>query len=149
MWIFSQEQPLIWWIYFPKCCPEQYGVSWPLNVAVSLPLLLDLPISLMPCVTCPPLSSSRVAPNILRRWFNWPDRADWTFQQVIGGGAVGLAIARKLASRDGTSTLLIERNSHVGMETSSRNSEVRRTDNLWNPKSGLCWKNEGEKEEID
>jgi hypothetical protein len=43
---------------------------------------------------------------------------------VIGGGAVGLAIARQLAARDGTSTVLIERNGGVGMETSSRNSEV-------------------------
>jgi L-2-hydroxyglutarate oxidase LhgO len=45
-------------------------------------------------------------------------------EQVIGGGAVGLAIARQLAARDGTSTILIERNGGVGMETSSRNSEV-------------------------
>jgi 2-hydroxyglutarate dehydrogenase len=37
---------------------------------------------------------------------------------------VGLAIARKLAQRDGTSTVLIERNGAVGMEISSRNSEV-------------------------
>ena len=44
--------------------------------------------------------------------------------QVIGGGAVGLAIARQLAARDGTSTVLIERNGAVGIETSSRNSEV-------------------------
>ncbi|PQE31662.1 FAD dependent oxidoreductase protein [Rutstroemia sp. NJR-2017a WRK4] len=50
-------------------------------------------------------------------------QADFT-HAVIGGGAVGLAIARKLAARDGTSTLLLERNSAVGMETSSRNSEV-------------------------
>ena len=44
--------------------------------------------------------------------------------QVIGAGAVGLAIARKLAERDGTSTLLVERHGAVGTETSSRNSEV-------------------------
>lgn len=37
---------------------------------------------------------------------------------------VGLAIARKLAGRDGTSTLLIERHGSAGTETSSRNSEV-------------------------
>ncbi|KAF8863265.1 mitochondrial putative L-2-hydroxyglutarate dehydrogenase [Acephala macrosclerotiorum] len=49
--------------------------------------------------------------------------ADFT-HAVIGGGAVGLAIARQLANRDGTSTLLIERNGRVGEETSSRNSEV-------------------------
>lgn len=43
---------------------------------------------------------------------------------MVGAGAVGLAIARKLAERDGTSTLLIERHGSVGTETSSRNSEV-------------------------
>lgn len=35
-----------------------------------------------------------------------------------------MAIARQLAARDGTSTLLLEKNEAVGMETSSRNSEV-------------------------
>ena len=44
--------------------------------------------------------------------------------QVIGAGAVGLSIARSLASRPNTSTLLIERHGSVGTETSSRNSEV-------------------------
>ncbi|OCK76796.1 FAD dependent oxidoreductase [Lepidopterella palustris CBS 459.81] len=43
---------------------------------------------------------------------------------VIGGGVVGLAIARKLQEREGTSTVLIERHGTVGTETSSRNSEV-------------------------
>ena len=37
---------------------------------------------------------------------------------------VGLAVARQLAAREGTSTLLIERHGSVGFETSSRNSEV-------------------------
>lgn len=37
---------------------------------------------------------------------------------------MGLAIARQLAGRDGTSTLLIEKHGAVGTETSSRNSEV-------------------------
>ncbi|OCL02714.1 FAD dependent oxidoreductase, partial [Glonium stellatum] len=49
--------------------------------------------------------------------------ADFT-HAVIGGGVVGLAIARKLQKREGTSTLLIERHGSVGTETSSRNSEV-------------------------
>lgn len=44
--------------------------------------------------------------------------------KVVGAGAVGLAIARRLAERDGTSTLLIERHRAVGTETSSRNSEA-------------------------
>jgi len=51
-------------------------------------------------------------------------QADFT-HAVIGGGAVGLAIARRLQQRDGASTVLIERHGAVGTETSSRNSEVR------------------------
>jgi len=50
-------------------------------------------------------------------------QADFT-HAVIGGGAVGLAIARKLQQRDGVSTVLIEKHGMVGSETSSRNSEV-------------------------
>lgn len=44
--------------------------------------------------------------------------------QVIGAGCVGLSIARQLAARDGTSTILIERHGDIGTETSSRSSEV-------------------------
>ena len=50
--------------------------------------------------------------------------ADFT-HAVIGGGAVGLAIARRLQQREGASTVLIEKHGAVGTETSSRNSEVR------------------------
>ncbi|PNY27596.1 L-2-hydroxyglutarate dehydrogenase, mitochondrial, partial [Tolypocladium capitatum] len=50
-------------------------------------------------------------------------RADFT-HVVVGGGVVGLAVARQLALRPSTSTLLVERNAAVGTETSSRNSEV-------------------------
>lgn len=50
-------------------------------------------------------------------------QADFT-HAVIGGGAVGLAIARRLQQRDGVSTVLIEKHGMVGSETSSRNSEV-------------------------
>ena len=42
---------------------------------------------------------------------------------IVGGGVVGLAIAAELAPRV-RQLLLIERNNSVGMETSSRNSEV-------------------------
>ena len=49
--------------------------------------------------------------------------ADFT-HAVIGGGVVGLTIARKLQEREGVSTVLIERHGSVGTETSSRNSEV-------------------------
>lgn len=48
--------------------------------------------------------------------------ADFT-HVVIGGGVVGLAVARELAQRGG-STVLLERHAAVGTETSSRNSEV-------------------------
>ncbi|KZT27026.1 NAD dehydrogenase [Neolentinus lepideus HHB14362 ss-1] len=44
---------------------------------------------------------------------------------VVGGGAVGLAIAQRLAHRfPGKSTYLVERHPRAGEETSSRNSEV-------------------------
>ena len=42
---------------------------------------------------------------------------------IIGAGAVGLAIGARLA-RSGYKCLILEKNSEVGMETSSRNSEV-------------------------
>src|SRR5690349_11219008 len=42
---------------------------------------------------------------------------------VIGAGVVGLAVARRLA-RDGLDTIVLEKNDHIGMETSARNSEV-------------------------
>lgn len=49
--------------------------------------------------------------------------ADFT-HAIIGGGVVGLAVARALALRAGGATLLLERHGAVGTETSSRNSEV-------------------------
>ncbi|KAK3075362.1 hypothetical protein LTR53_001367 [Teratosphaeriaceae sp. CCFEE 6253] len=49
--------------------------------------------------------------------------ADFT-HAVIGAGAVGLAIARRLQQVDGASVVLIEKHASVGTETSSRNSEV-------------------------
>lgn len=42
---------------------------------------------------------------------------------VIGGGVVGLAVARRLAL-DGRDVILLEKNGALGEETSSRNSEV-------------------------
>jgi len=54
-----------------------------------------------------------------------PSRQTDFTHAVIGGGAVGLAIARHLTlSHPNTSTLLIERHGMIGSETSSRNSEV-------------------------
>lgn len=42
---------------------------------------------------------------------------------VVGAGAVGLAIARRLA-RDGREVVVLERETGYGTQTSSRNSEV-------------------------
>ncbi|KAF2842576.1 NAD dehydrogenase [Patellaria atrata CBS 101060] len=66
--------------------------------------------------------------------------ADFT-HAVIGGGVVGLAVARQLQGREGTSTVLIERHSHPGTETSSRNSEVIHAGLYYSPtslKTKLC-----------
>ena len=43
---------------------------------------------------------------------------------VIGGGAVGLAIARALVERQRRDVMVIERNDRLGAETTARNSEV-------------------------
>ncbi|CAG8480561.1 12025_t:CDS:2 [Funneliformis caledonium] len=43
---------------------------------------------------------------------------------IIGGGVVGLSITERLSRRKGKSVLLVEKNSRLGEETSSRNSEV-------------------------
>lgn len=68
------------------------------------------------------LSSKFARPS---RCFSSSRKRDTDFTHaVIGGGVVGLAIARKLQNRDGVSTVLIEKHGSVGMETSSRNSEV-------------------------
>ncbi|KAI2781858.1 FAD dependent oxidoreductase [Daldinia loculata] len=77
-----------------------------------------------------------------------PAGTDFT-HVVIGGGAVGLAIARALASHSSSpsnnsnsnSTLLLERHPHTGTETSSRNSEVIHAGLYYGPhslKTRLC-----------
>ncbi|KAL1957444.1 hypothetical protein VTO42DRAFT_6012 [Malbranchea cinnamomea] len=65
------------------------------------------------------------AQTVSRRLFSSTrsTNADFT-HVVVGAGVVGLAVARQLAGREGTSTLLLERHGAVGTETSSRNSEV-------------------------
>lgn len=79
-------------------------------------------LSLLPRLSRLPLPS---IPSLPTRSFSSTPHpsADFT-HAVIGGGAVGLAIARRLQSHPSTSTVLIERHRHVGTETSSRNSEV-------------------------
>lgn len=70
-------------------------------------------------------SSSCTLPFLNGRSFSTTSSRGVDFTHaVIGGGVVGLAIARQLQAREGASTVLIERNGAVGMETSSRNSEV-------------------------
>jgi 2-hydroxyglutarate dehydrogenase len=67
-------------------------------------------------------------------------RSDFT-HAVIGAGVVGLAAARRLQSRSGTSTVLIEKHGAVGTETSSRNSEVIHAGLYYGPdslKTELC-----------
>lgn len=50
-------------------------------------------------------------------------RADFS-HVVIGGGAVGTAIASELQAQPGNNVVLIEQHDLLGMETTSRNSEV-------------------------
>ncbi|MEO8301134.1 MAG: NAD(P)/FAD-dependent oxidoreductase [Rhizomicrobium sp.] len=54
---------------------------------------------------------------------------------VIGAGAVGLAAARQL-TLSGLDTLILEKNDHIGMETSARNSEVIHA-GIYYPKGSL------------
>ena len=61
---------------------------------------------------------------------------------VIGGGAVGLSVAMKLAERQiGRSVLLVERHAKLGWESSSHNSEVIHASVYYPPnslKARLC-----------
>ncbi|HVN48458.1 MAG TPA: NAD(P)/FAD-dependent oxidoreductase [Bacteroidota bacterium] len=59
---------------------------------------------------------------------------------VIGGGVVGLAIAARLSQKH-SRLVLLEKNEHYGMETSSRNSEVIHGGMYYDPvslKARLC-----------
>ncbi|KXS21076.1 FAD dependent oxidoreductase [Gonapodya prolifera JEL478] len=57
----------------------------------------------------------------------WPDRARPDYEVdhlVIGAGVVGLAVAERLTRTVNTTTLVLERHSLTGSESSARNSEV-------------------------
>ena len=59
---------------------------------------------------------------------------------VVGGGVIGLAVARALAL-DGREVVVLERNGRIGEETSSRNSGVIHSGIYYPPgslKAGLC-----------
>ncbi|KAL5339358.1 Sac2 family-domain-containing protein [Aspergillus crustosus] len=100
-------------------------------------------------VICQPLfslmatrASLSLRRTLLRRQFSTAraSSADVT-HAVIGGGVVGLAVARQLASRPSTSTILLERHDAPGTETSSRNSEVIHAGLYYGPstqKTALC-----------
>ncbi len=53
---------------------------------------------------------------------------------VVGGGVVGMAVARAL-QRGGLATVLLERNERLGLETTSRNSEVVHAGLFYPPES--------------
>ncbi|CUM62815.1 uncharacterized protein PRCAT00000373001 [Priceomyces carsonii] len=55
---------------------------------------------------------------------------------VIGGGCVGVSIAAELQGFQGNNVLLVEKNEALGMETTSRNSEVIHA-GLYYPKDSL------------
>ncbi|RYO91087.1 hypothetical protein DL762_002383 [Monosporascus cannonballus] len=88
------------------------------------------------------LGFSSFAATSCPRRFSSTARAQADFTHVvIGGGVIGLAIARALAAQPGSSTLLVERHGQVGTETSSRNSEVIHAGLYYGPgtlKTRLC-----------
>lgn len=71
-----------------------------------------------------PTTPSYSFPRSARSLTTSPHRAADFTHTIIGAGAVGLAIARRLQQDPSTSVLLLERHSAPGTETSSRNSEV-------------------------
>lgn len=70
--------------------------------------------------------AARFTPSLhIKSFSSTPARSADFSHTIIGGGVVGLAVAASLAKQSpSNSVLLVERNPAVGMETSSRNSEV-------------------------
>ncbi|KAF7312062.1 Delta-9 fatty acid desaturase protein [Mycena indigotica] len=81
----------------------------------------------------------RAALNTAKHTYRAPEFAvDYV---VVGGGVVGLAVARRLSRIPNKTTLLLERHSKAGEETSSRNSEVIHSGLYYPPdslKTHLC-----------
>lgn len=73
----------------------------------------------------------------LSRCFSISSRSHSEFSHVVvGGGVVGTAIAAELQSVPGNEVLLVEKNEHLGMETTARNSEVIHA-GIYYPKDSL------------
>lgn len=69
--------------------------------------------------------SSRLAGLLSKRTFSTTQSTLADFSHVvIGGGVVGTAIAAELLAKSGNNVALIEQHEMLGMETTSRNSEV-------------------------
>ncbi|KAF8426871.1 FAD dependent oxidoreductase [Tirmania nivea] len=90
---------------------------------------------LRPFLRLRPLGLSRSYTTTPYLPLHTPSQNDFT-HLIIGGGAVGLAIAARLSQIPHTETLLLERHSMVGSETSSRNSEVVHA-GIYYPKDSL------------
>ncbi|EMG45555.1 lhgO L-2-hydroxyglutarate dehydrogenase [Candida maltosa Xu316] len=79
---------------------------------------------------------------VLKRNFHNSLRLNSDFSHVvIGGGIIGASIAAELQEHDGNSVLLIDKHESLGMETTSRNSEVIHAGLYYPPdslKSKLC-----------
>ncbi|KAL9933407.1 hypothetical protein V8E36_007583 [Tilletia maclaganii] len=102
--------------------------------------------------TQPPTNPASSSPSIHPLYATLPHRHStaYTYRApdssvdhlIIGGGIVGLAIARALSERwPDKTTVLIERNAHVGVETSARGSKVLHAGIYYPPnslKTRLC-----------
>lgn len=76
-----------------------------------------------------------ILPLIRRFHTNVALKSDFS-HVVVGGGIIGTSIASRLQSLGNNNVLLIDKNDHLGLETTSRNSEVIHA-GLYYPKDSL------------